>query len=333
MEKFEHSAQISLEKINENNFLLMIQNHKSIMLLIEPVSGIIIDANPSAANFYKYPLEQLKGMSIEKINALNPDEVANARLRAAKGENNLFIFPHRLATGEIRTVEVHSSQIEVNNKKLLFSIVHDITERKSFEDKLKKSEEALKKGEEIGKYGHWVLYLDEKLMTSSDGASLIYGLNKNENALEQIQRMALPEYRPMLDRALSDTLTKGSPYNVEFKIKRESDGKIIDIHSVAEFDPSKNILFGTIQDITERKTNEKAAYEREEKFRLIIENTSEAIFFAEPNGTIDFANHAACEMFGYSLEEFISRGRSGVVDITDSRLNIALKEREKNRKI
>ncbi len=43
---------------------------------------------------------------------------------------NLFIFPHRLASGEVRTVEVHSSPISHNGQIMLFSIIHDITERK-----------------------------------------------------------------------------------------------------------------------------------------------------------------------------------------------------------
>jgi signal transduction histidine kinase/ActR/RegA family two-component response regulator len=61
----------------------------------------------------------------------------------------------------------------------------------------------------------------------------------------------------MLAMALKDLIERGIPYNVEFKICRPNDGKIIDIHSMAEYDAAKNVVFGVIQDITERMRAEK----------------------------------------------------------------------------
>jgi PAS domain S-box-containing protein len=208
-------------------------------------------------------------------------------------------------------------------------IVKDITERTTLYDNLIKSERALRKAEEIAKLGSWQLYLNEKLMKSSEGASRVYGFQLTENSLEDVRKRALPSYRTMLDKAFSDLINTGKPYNVEFKIQRESDGKVIDVHSVAEYDPDKKIMLGTIQDITERKSVEDALRESEEKFRLIIENTSNAILFTEPSGTINFANPAACKLFGLSNEEFQNLGRSGITDPNDPRVASAVEERKK----
>ena len=62
----------------------------------------------------------------------------------------------------------------------------------------------------------------------------------------------------MLDKALNGLIEKGKPYNVEFKIRRPTDGKIIDIHAIAEYSPENGMVFGVIQDITERKQMEEA---------------------------------------------------------------------------
>ena len=85
-------------------------------------------------------MSQLHSMVIEEINVLPPDEVKTKRLMASKEGPVSFVFPHRLASGEIRTVEVHSSPIEQNGQIVLFSIVHDITERKRIEEALQSSE-------------------------------------------------------------------------------------------------------------------------------------------------------------------------------------------------
>ena len=46
----------------------MFKNHASVMLLIDPNDGKIIDANQSAVNFYGYTLDELKQMNMYKIN-------------------------------------------------------------------------------------------------------------------------------------------------------------------------------------------------------------------------------------------------------------------------
>jgi PAS domain S-box-containing protein len=60
----------------------------------------------------------------------------------------------------------------------------------------------------------------------------------------------------MLDDAMADLIQTGKPYDIEFKIKRPSDGKVVDVHSRAEYDPARRIVFGVLQDITERKKAE-----------------------------------------------------------------------------
>jgi PAS domain S-box-containing protein len=98
-----------------------------IMLLIEPASGRIVDANPAAAHFYGHSREKLRTMSIQQINTFTPEQVAAERALAESQGRNYFIFRHRLANEQIRNVEVYSHPLEFSGKKLLFSLVNDIT--------------------------------------------------------------------------------------------------------------------------------------------------------------------------------------------------------------
>lgn len=105
-----------------------LRKHQSIMLLIEPASGRIVDANEAAARFYGQPIESLRGMVIQDLNVLGPAEIAAERALAAAEQRNFFVFPHRVADGSIRTVEVFSSPIQLDGRgPMLLSVIRDVT--------------------------------------------------------------------------------------------------------------------------------------------------------------------------------------------------------------
>lgn len=107
------------------------EEYGAVMLVVDPESGRILQANQAAANFYGYSTTQLERMNIEQINALDPEDVALERALARQENRNYFIFPHRLASGEIRTVEVYSWPLQTDDgETLLFSVIIDITGKK-----------------------------------------------------------------------------------------------------------------------------------------------------------------------------------------------------------
>jgi diguanylate cyclase (GGDEF)-like protein/PAS domain S-box-containing protein len=122
---------------SEARFRHFFEANSSVMLLIEPVSGVIINANQAASKYYGYSLAELIGMPIARINTMTAEAVAQERQRALRQERSHFNFTHRLASGELRDVEVYSSPIDSGNRPVLFSIVHDITERTRAENTLK----------------------------------------------------------------------------------------------------------------------------------------------------------------------------------------------------
>lgn len=69
--------------------------------------------------------------------------------------------------------------------------------------------------------------------------------------------MALPEYRPKLNAHLNSLLLHDAPYDIEYQICAADTKEIKDVRSQAIFDRERRILFGVIQDITERKKVEK----------------------------------------------------------------------------
>lgn len=125
-------------KESEDQYHQLIEQHSAIMLMIDPHSRIIVDANTAAAQFYGYPLAVLIGLSVEKINAKPESEMHQQRQLVLQGKSNQFVVDHQLANGEVRTVNVLTSTIRIKGKPLFFSILHDVTEQKQLQQELER---------------------------------------------------------------------------------------------------------------------------------------------------------------------------------------------------
>lgn len=97
-------------------------------------------------------------------------------------------------------------------------------------------------------------------------------------------------------------------------------------------DRQPSLMAGTLMDITERQTAQLALRNSEEHFRQLFETSLECILQTRPDGQVLNANAAACELFGMSVEELRERGRGGLVDPGDTRLQALLDERQREGK-
>jgi PAS domain S-box-containing protein len=130
-------------RLQEQRFRRLFEDHNAPMLLVDPDTGAIERANDAAVAFYGYEKSELCSMTIQEINQLSDEEIARRRDAADREEDNRFIFPHELADGTVRQVEVDSSPIHTGDQRLLFSIIHDVTEREQTREQLEHQNEQL----------------------------------------------------------------------------------------------------------------------------------------------------------------------------------------------
>jgi PAS domain S-box-containing protein len=128
-------------KAGEERYRQMFQHNRAIQLLIDSETGDIVDANAAAAEFYGYSCEKLRSMKITDLNTQASQKTHQNMRSVIKEGHRTFHFVHRVASGELKDVEVSSGSLDLGARKHIYSIVHDITASKRAEKELKESRE------------------------------------------------------------------------------------------------------------------------------------------------------------------------------------------------
>lgn len=124
-------------RASEARYRQMFEGNQAIKLLIEPRTGAIVNANPAACAFYGFTFGELTSKQVTDLSTLPREEVIEGMMRVLGDGQSSFIVRHRLASGEERDVEVHSSVVEAPEGALIYSIIHDVTERQQAEEALR----------------------------------------------------------------------------------------------------------------------------------------------------------------------------------------------------
>ena len=132
VEKEKENLLIQNEKIYKDLFEL----NKSIIILINPNNGNIVNANKSAENFYGYSKADFLKLNISDINTLTLEEIEKEMNLAVKSQKNYFQFIHILSNKQQRTVRVHSTPTLYNSEIVLYATITDITEELEAKNKL-----------------------------------------------------------------------------------------------------------------------------------------------------------------------------------------------------
>lgn len=222
-----------------------------------------------------------------------------------------------LLLGVSATVLTRRARTEEEEKRrALTALALDATERQSAEQALLERERGLtriledqathlRQAQALTGVGSWTIDLAHDVVFASEQASRIYGLPGERWTIPEIQEAPLPQYRPRLDQAMKNLVERGEPYDVVFSIRRRSDGDIRLIHSLAQYDRDRHRVTGVLQDITESHAADEALRNSEERFRSVIEQSSQAIYVLVDD-RFELVNPKFCELTGVVPEEACS---------------------------
>ena len=248
-------------KSSEELYRLLADNAGDVIWILDLLTGRFTYVSPSVERLRGYTPDEVLLQPFGKV--ITPESyrmIADAlpeRLTAYQsGDDSVRVQVSQVdqlhKDGSIIPTEVVTTLLPGADRQVtrILGVSRDLRERMRYEEALIDSEKRLRRAELLGKLGHWEVHIDTGMVVGSEGAREIYGLRQPEITFEDIKNVPLPDYRSLLDQAFIDLVKGIKPYNLEFKIRNSVDGSIRTIHSVAEYDPAKQVVFGTIQDIT-----------------------------------------------------------------------------------
>jgi len=197
-------------------------------------------------------------------------------------------------------------------------VLHDITEKKQAEEFLRQNEHQLVEAQHVAQIGSWTWDLQKNSRTWSKELYAIFGLDPEAPAPSvdaALIDFVHPDDREAVFRNIDTSVKSAQPCSFFYRIIRP-DGTERMIHSrgnvVADESGNSIRMFGTAQDITDRRRAEDALREAEQKYRDIFEHAGEGIFQSTPEGRFIVANPALARMHGFDSPEDLIRSRGDI---------------------
>ena len=235
------------------------EKNNAIKWVIDPSSGEIVDANPAACEFYQYSHEEITKLHVWDINILGEADLKKLVASAESDEKTEFTFQHRLASGEIRHVQVYTGNLETGGKKLLHSIIIDITDRKEAQEALQESEARHRELVENAILGIFQVTKEGQFMMSNQRMAKIFGYDSQQDFFSDVDNIielyVNPEER---SKVLQEIDEKGHIDGKEMSFKRKNGGPIFCnayVRSIQR-ENGKYIYEGLLEDITDKKNME-----------------------------------------------------------------------------
>jgi len=278
---------------------------------IMDIKGRFLDVNDTYCQLIGYTRDELLKMKISDIEAKGVSVETKQHINQVieKGHDR-FETKHRCKDGRIIDVDISVTHSGGRDRRLVV-FARDITKRKQMEEELRESEKRMNKSQEIAHLGSWELDLANNRLTWSDEAYRIFGLQPQEfgATYEAFLRAVHPDDRAAVDAAYSGSLREGrDTYEIEHRIVRK-DGEVRIVREKCEHirDESGQIIrsIGMVHDITERKRTEEILHESEEKYRTIVENTTNVIMVIQPDGIISYLSPSCIDVLGYLPEDLV----------------------------
>lgn len=332
----ERAAISELQK-NEARFRALVEKGNDVLFVLSP-EGKPTYISPSVEHVLGYTLEEAK--NIDLFASVHPEDIPHVQSELGKCLENpgvpIEVTPARMKHKDGSWRWFDGTITNMLHDPAINGIVdnfREITGRVKMEEKLEIARQKYKSLVQSIDGIFWEAKADTFEFTYlSPQAEKLLGYSADEWLADPTywKDRIHPEDRDYAVGFCHRETVKGRNHEFEYRF-RKADGSYVwlkDVVTVIKKDGKPELLRGLMLDITDRKETEKNTRAEQEKYRSIFDNSLVAFMVTKPDGSILEANRAACNLFGYTVDEIRKLGRGGLIDPESPQLNVKLKERE-----
>lgn len=346
MEKIEQLALNKSLKENEARYKNLVETASDAIYLINE-KGIVIDTNYQATLMLEKSRDEIIGQPVEIIDPNYPVEAFLEYWKSIPyDQTQSFETSHIDKSGKTIPIEISGKKFKLNGKTFYYGIARDISERKQAEQKLILKQYHLENAQALGNIGSWELDVLKNELIWTDENYKIFGLQPETRLTYEIFLNCVhPDDRQYVDEKWSAAMRGEEKYDIQHRLLLENDQvKWVREKANLHYDENGNCIRGTgfTQDITERVKNEQIIKQQIEEYKSLneeyqtlneeltatneelrealenieaseqrlksyIDNAPDGVFIVNEKGRYIEANHAACQITGYSNKELLEK--------------------------
>lgn len=306
-------------KQSEENFKV-ISNNSNDIIWIRDLNLKFTYISPSCHKVLGYTVEEAMELTYNQITTPEYVSFVNQVLSEELArEGKPGVDPARTRILEVQEIRKDGTLIwtqsqasfirDVNGKITgILGVTRDITKQKLYEEALAESEKrfrvtAEKTGEIIFEYN---ITTGNIIWLGAIEAMTGYSVSDFENlGIDRWSQLIHPDDRQNAIDELEKAIVTNCDYFIEYRFQKK-DGTYIHIEVRSIVLPGMQKMYGTMNNITERKRVEGVLRESEERFRITAEKTGELIYEYKINTGEIIWSGAVEAITGYTLQEFKS---------------------------
>ncbi|MDZ7790050.1 MAG: EAL domain-containing protein [Xanthomonadales bacterium] len=275
--------------------------------IVDPTDMNIVSANTAAIEYYDYGTG-LIGKRLPDIETLTEDEIRQNMILAQDGRRHFFPVRHRLASGEVRDVHVHTGPIEHEGRAVLHLTIDDVTRQKRVEEDRRELFQQFKSAIENAPIPVMLFRASGRIETVNSAWLEITGYRRDQIiTFEDWTRFAFEEGAEVVLAAIRKLPSEaGSVAEGDFEI-RCADGRTrtwaFYSAPLESADVSDRLIMSTAIDVTEERRREQHGRQAE----AIIQSAAEGITITDAEGRIERVDPAFSRITGYAAEEVVGK--------------------------
>lgn len=223
------------------------------------ISGIVYDANNQALKMLGYKPEEITGKNL--LDFIDPSCKDDVKDLLKNNKEAHYETRMVRSDGIVFHVEIQARVIPYRDKKFRVTVFHDISEQKKTLAALQENEYWLNRSQAVSRTGSFVIDYQKGFWTSSETLNTIFGIDSDfDKTYQNWFELIHPGDQKSIQSYLETIVQEKKHFDKEYRIINRRSQQALWVHGLGEllFDKDGSLLrmFGTIQDISDKKENQ-----------------------------------------------------------------------------